>query len=1093
MNVSRSHIWRRRTCAGALASVLTLSGLTLANATPASADPTAAPETLKTDPTDTLGPRDLELLAEAKSRDEARVTLLIAADRGRSASVVTGLRKLGGVVAKRADEVGYLRASVPTSAVPAAASLPGITAVDLDDTIKMPDPEPTPTPAQARARAQARAAVAGPGADTPARNPYMPTHEIGAVDFKAAHPSWDGRGVTIGIMDTGVDLDHPALQTTSTGERKIVDWFTATDPLFDGDATWRIMRDEVTGPSFSYAGATWTAPAGTYRINRFSESITGGSEPGGDVNRDGDTTDQFGILYDPTSHDIRVDVNQNRDFTDDAVMRPYAQRYDVGHFGTDKPETPVREQTPFVVEFREDVDTTPAGLPGAYDFVNIGLVEDAHGSHVAGITAANDMFGNRDLDGGAPGAKLVSGRACTWGGGCTFAALTDGIVEMVINRDVDVINVSIGGLGPLNDGSDLRAELYGRIINELGVQLVFSAGNSGPGVNTIGDPSTVTDIVSVAAGISQESYLANYGSETRTPYQLLYFSSRGPREDGGFKPNITAPGSAISTTPLWLPGNPVPEAGYPLPPGYQMINGTSMSAPQVTGGLALLLSAAKANRKLVTTAALRRAIYSSASWIDGVPAHGQGNGQLDVPAAWQLLAGAAIETRGYTVDAPVCTPLSDLLATPDRGTGIYNRCAIGDGGQRPGVVKTYKVKLTRTSGPKGTVRHALRLVGDAGRVFRKVPKHVDLPLGRTVAFTVEAKAGVGVHSAIIEVDDPATPAVDFEFMNAVTIAEVPKKKDFSFSAGGNVDRNLFRTYFVTVPEGAGSLQVNLSGIAPGSQTRFIAINPWGIPMDSTASTACFTNFSDAAACKPEERSYDNPIPGIWEIEVESRRTSPLLGNPYQLQARIQGVEVDPAVTELPSVVAGEPTPVSWEVSNFFGPVVVTGTGGPLGSTLANRPSIGHHETLVYEVTVPAGASRFDVAIGNTSDVSADLDLYVYKDGVRVAYDADGDSEESVSLTNPAAGTYEIEIDGYSVPAGSTEFDYRDVYFSAALGNLSVPANYDALPYRGATTITGSVTAREVPPAGRQLSGELRVVTVEGAVVGTALVTIGEVN
>ncbi|MFY1675260.1 S8 family serine peptidase [Plantactinospora sp. WMMB334] len=1091
--MSRSHTWRRRTCAGALASVLTLSGLTLANATPASADPTAAPETLKTDPTDTLGPRDLELLAEAKSRAEARVTLLIAAERGRSASVVTGLRKLGGAVAKRADEVGYLRASVPTSAVPAAATLPGVAAVDLDDKIRMPDPEPTPTPAQAKARAQARAAVAGPGADTPARNPYMPTHEIGAVDFKAAHPSWDGRGVTIGIMDTGVDLDHPALQTTSTGERKIVDWFTATDPLFDGDATWRIMRDEVTGPSFGYAGATWTAPAGTYRINRFSEAITAGSEPGGDVNRDGDTSDQFGILYDPTSHDIRVDVNQNQDFTDDAVMRPYAQRYDVGHFGTDKPETPVREQTPFVVEFREDVDTTPAGLPGAYDFVNIGLVEDAHGSHVAGITAANDMFGNRDLDGGAPGATLVSGRACTWGGGCTFAALTDGIVEMVINRDVDVVNVSIGGLGPLNDGSDLRAELYGRIINELGVQLVFSAGNSGPGINTIGDPSTVTDIVSVAAGISQETYLANYGSETRTPYQLLYFSSRGPREDGGFKPNITAPGSAISTTPLWLPGNPVPEAGYPLPPGYQMLNGTSMSAPQVTGGLALLLSAAKANRKLVTTAALRRAVYSSASWIAGVPAHGQGNGQLDVPAAWQLLAGAAIETRGYTVDAPVCTPLSDLLATPDRGTGIYNRCAIGDGGQRPGVVKTYKVKLTRTSGPKGTVRHALRLVGDAGRVFRKVPKHVDLPLGRTVSFTVEAKAGVGVHSAIIEVDDPATPAVDFEFMNAVTIAEVPKKKDFSFSAGGTVDRNLFRTYFVTVPEGAGSLQVNLSGIAPGSQTRFIAVNPWGIPMDSTASTACFTNFSDAAACKPEERSYDNPIPGVWEIEVESRRTSPLLGNPYQLQARIQGVEVEPAVVELPSVVAGEPTPVTWEVSNSFGPVVVTGSGGPLGSTSASRPSIGHHETLVYEVTVPAGASRFDVAIGNTSDVSADLDLYVYKDGVRVAYDADGDSEESVSLTNPAAGTYEIEIDGYSVPAGSTEFDYRDVYFSPALGNLSVPANYDALPYRGATTITGSVTAQEVPPAGRQLSGELRVVTVEGAVVGTALVTIGEVD
>ena len=137
---------------------------------------------------------------------------------------------------------------------------------------------------------------------------------------------------------------------------------------------------------------------------------------------------------------------------------------------------------------------------------------------------------------------------------------------------------------------------------------------------------------------------------------MFNFSSRGPREDGGFKPNITAPGSAISTTPLWQPGGPVPEAGYALPPGLSMLNGTSMASPQAAGAAALLLSAAKATGKSATPEELRRAIYASANFDNGVPAVAQGNGEFDVNGAWLLLALGA-SPRNYTVDAPVCTPI----------------------------------------------------------------------------------------------------------------------------------------------------------------------------------------------------------------------------------------------------------------------------------------------------------------------------------------------------------------------------------------------------------------------------------------------------
>ncbi|WFE36699.1 S8 family serine peptidase [Micromonospora sp. WMMD975] len=1064
-----------------------LTGASAAAAAPA-APPAPAPEAPKDSPAAALGSHDAELLADAQAQRRSAVTVIISTDKGRADEVTAAVRKLGGTVTHRVDQVGYLLAQVPTDKVVKTAKLPGVSAMDLNESITLPSPRVESLPGK---QAGAQETTSGPGASTPADNPYMPTGETGAVAFKKAHPTWDGRGVTIGIMDSGVDLDNPALQTTSTGERKIVDWVTATDPLLEGDLTWRAMRTQVTGTSFTAAGRQWTAPAGTWLFNVFNENITEGSEPGGDVNRDGDTSDSFGILYDPASHDIRVDSDQDGDFTDNPVMRPYKERFDVGHFGTDDAATAVREQMPFVVDYREDVDLGPAGLPGqTADFVNIGIIEGAHGSHVAGITAANDMLGNTRFDGAAPGAKLVSSRACTWGGGCTAAALTTGMVDLVVNRKVDVVNMSIGGLPALNDANNARAELYDRLINDYGVQMFISAGNSGPGVNTVGDPSVAGNVVSVASSISRETWLANYGSVTRRPYQLHPFSSRGPREDGGFKPTISAPGSAISTIPLWQAGSPTPEAGYSLPPGYAMFNGTSMASPQATGGAALLLSAAKATDTGVTPAALRRAVVSSASWIKGEPAFAQGNGLLDVPAAWKLLA-KPVTPRSYTASAPVCTPISDFLATPDRGTGIYNRCAPGQGGQKVGQARTYQVKVTRTTGPAGVIRHKLQWRGNDG-TFR-APKSADLPLNKAVSIPVTATPKAGAHGAILRIDDPKTKVVDFEVLNTVVAAAQPTRPTYAFSGSGSVDRNSTTSFFVSVPEGTAALQVNLSGIATGSQTRFIAINPWGVPVESTASTACYTNYSDAAACKPQERDYANPMPGIWEIEVEARRTSPSLNNPFQLTARVQGVTVEPAVVTLPSVTHGESTPITWTVTNTFGPVVITGQGGPLGSSASSRDSIADGERKTYTVEVPEGATRLDVAIGNTSDLAADLDLTVLRDGVEVGQSADGDSEESVAIPNPEPGTYTVQVDGYAVPAGTTQFDYRDVFYSPALGQVTAPGTTVSLPNGASAAITGAVTVDAAPAAGRQLFGELNLVTDEGAVVGRGAVSIGAVN
>ncbi|MBK3576503.1 S8 family serine peptidase [Streptomyces sp. MBT65] len=1045
-----------------------------------------------------LGSDDADLLATAKADGDKNVTMMIATAPGSTEQVAQQLDAVkGGSVGRTYDKLGYVRATIPTgradSAIAAAAKLSSVHAIDLRQEIALDDPTPsadTASAAKSANKATAGTTYSAPNKNTPAVNPYNPSFETGAVDFVKKNPKADGRGITIGILDSGVDLGHPALQKTTTGERKIVDWVTSTDPIVDGDQTWRPMITPVTGPNFTYGGLSWTAPTGSYEISTFRESYTTGGDAAGDANRDGDTTDSWGVLYDPAAGTVTVDLNNNHDFGDDAPMKPYKDGYQVGYFGTDNPATDVVERQPFVVQISKDVPMDPYGgswVGKTADFVNIGVIESEHGTHVAGITAANGLFGGK-MNGEAPGAKLVSSRACTWSGGCTNVALTEGMIDLVTNRGVDIVNMSIGGLPALNDGNNARAELYTRLIDTYGVQLVISAGNSGPGANTIGDPGLADKVISVGASISKETWAANYGSQVTRKYQLLPFSSRGPREDGGFTPTLVAPGAAINTTQTWLPGSPVAEAGYTLPAGYSMLQGTSMASPQAAGASALLLSAAKQKHIALTPATLRTALTSTADHIEGVQAYEEGAGLIDIVDAWKSIKDDAT-AHEYTVKAPVDTAIDFALKTPGFGTGLYDR----EGGLKAGAKKTYDVVITRTTGSAKAVRHELNFENNAGGTFRIVGSdEVKLPLNQPVTVKVQAAPkSSGIKSAILEVDDPKTEGVDKQILTTVVVST---PVNYTYSKSSSVQRNSTQSYFVTVPAGAKALEVAISGLKDKSQTRFISIHPYGVPVENTGTPYCYNNYLDGNGCKPDVRSYADPQAGVWEIEVEARRTSPLLDNPYKLDATVLGAAFDPETVTVPEAKVGVPATASWKVTNNYAALDGTLKGGPLGSSLTARPTITEGVTQTTTVEVPTGATSLDVSIGNVSDTAADLDLTVKNAaGTVVGQSADGDSEEAVSVANPAAGTYTVEVAGYSVPSGSTAYDYLDVFYSSALGTVTVGSTPVKLATGASTTVSGSVTALAAAPAGREFFGQVQLVNARGTVAGLGSVKIEKVT
>lgn len=1068
---------------GRIVAALTMTVALLAVPTVASAAPKpepAPPGALKgpgSAKKDKLGPHDRELLVKAVRDGKKKVTAMVAVSPGQFDAARKAVEAAGGTIAAAQPKVGYLRASMPIGAVDTVAQKASVLAVDLDEEIKLADPAPA-----VEGRRKGGTATA-PGVKTPAANPYLPVHETGVVDFVAGHPGWDGRGITIGILDSGVDLDHPALATTTTGERKIVDWVTATDPLSEGDGTWGELTETVTAtPAFTVGWREgYTAPAsGEFRFGTFYEwATTGPNDVNGDVNRDGDPWDSFDVLLRPSDKAIWVDTDNDRAFDDEPLLRPYREEHKAGRFGTDDPATPVNESMPFTVEYRLDVDLAPAGRAGRADFVGIGLPESAHGTHVAGIAAGHGLFGGR-MNGAAPGAKIVSSRACTWSGGCTAVALTEGMIDLVVNRDVDVVNMSIGGLPALNDGANARAHLYNTLINEYGVQLFLSAGNSGPGLNTIGDPSVAADVVAVGASISAATWAADYGSDVKTKMGVFGFSSRGPREDGGFKPDLVAPGAAVSTTPMWLPGSPVAGVGYQLPPGYSMFNGTSMASPQAAGAAALLLSAAEATGVDAAPAKLRAAIYGSARFLPGVAAYQQGNGLLDVGGAWRALAEGGLATRTYRIEAPVCTPISAYLPTPHRGSGLYHRCG-GD------IAPLQDVVVTRTSGPDQPEPHRIGWTGDDG-TFRTAHDTVLLPLNTPVTVPVRVRPkGNGVHSAIMELDNPATRGVDARMMATVAVADELAAPSYARTHSGTVDKAQSESYLVTVPDGARTLQVKLSS-GNGDRVRFVAQHPFGVP----AEEGCYTNM-DTQGCDPNVRSFKDPTPGVWEITVEASRTSPSSRNGYHLAVNVYGATAA-AEAKLGTLQLHEPAPVSWEITNHLGEVRLAASTSPLSSRYTERPTIADKEQRYFAVVVPYGAGRFTARIANPADPSADLDLIVTAGGVVLGSSADGDSDEEVIIDNPPPGYYTVWVDGYSVPSGSTRFDYTDEVAGNSLGTVGTTFTAPLALARGETkTVTAQVTAAGSAPEGRTLYGGLDLINTDGATVGQAGVTIEAVQ
>ncbi len=167
---------------------------------------------------------------------------------------------------------------------------------------------------------------------------------------------------------------------------------------------------------------------------------------------------------------------------------------------------------------------------------------------------------------------------------------------MDCSKRVHVINMSLGGL-PRSTEPLFEATVAAGII------FVASAGNSGPSCYTLGYPGLSFNVIS--------------SGSTDQFDDLSWFSSLGPYpgfniQVGRFKPDVVAPGSDVLS------------ANYDTSEfKYLRMSGTSMSAPHVTGLVALLLTREKRMvqeqvRPMLILNTDQNLTYTQSAWCDGI-------------------------------------------------------------------------------------------------------------------------------------------------------------------------------------------------------------------------------------------------------------------------------------------------------------------------------------------------------------------------------------------------------------------------------------------------------------------------------------------
>ncbi len=953
---------------------------------------------------------------------------------------------------------------------------------------------------------------------------FLPIHEIGTPEFLAQHPEYDGRGTVLFVLDTGVDMGIPGLLQTSTGEVKVIGArdFTGQGDVELSKAEWvegeRILMP-ADGIHLEGFDALAVKPSDEKKIwtGVLEESAFLNNGDINDLDDNGSTEDRWGIVVYQAARlevvaaigagaglDIRrswggkaaetvaeieaeefewicvIDVDGDGHLDDETLRRDYAVDYENFTF-----KHAATEESRELLSIAVDL-TGKKGKPS----LKLHHDDGGHGSHVAGIAAGYQVHGQDGLNGVAPGAYVYSlklGNNLLAGGSTTTESMKkayDFAVKWMEAYGVPcAINMSFG-IGSEIEGDAKMDGYLDKLLDEHSrMTIMTSAGNSGPGISTLGLPATADGVIASAALFTQDMALELYGARF-TQDELYIFSSRGGETA---KPDVTAPGGASSTVPLW--GT------------YDRYNGTSMASPMTAGAVCNILSGLTVEGKSWNFGTIQRALRATGKALPGYTAIEVGGGVVDLPRAYK--AAVAYADAGEADLATVFTVRTDAPFQPDgEAPAAYWR-----GGWYPSKPHRQTVTLSprfpdwvdadarnkfyrafRLSTDRSWIhldRNETYINGDSEQSFHLSygGKELDTPglhVGRIFGKAKGAgRSGAAAHDFVVTV-------------TIVTPHRFGRDNGYAMQwKGETLDPGSVNHYFVRVPAGATGMDVEFE-IPEGKEgyARPVFFDPDG------RQQGAFLGYADGTADRRRHYQFSDKDlqPGVWEIVARGSRNNGIQSI-YDLAVSFSSFAVQPAVIEsLDHEEPAEKPSFELTLTPRFDEVMQLTASGSIDSYYRERTiEVEDSDVWSYDFQISSEVPSVDFEIEMRAEVynlATDIPVNIYdSDGEALAVEGMGQRFLRTGLHGAAPGSYTLKLDMSLALAEDKEawgFQFTEIFHLAESislkGELHGDASFRVYPDAAAKLKVEAEAAPPRAPEGFVNGGTLNLIDVDtGAV------------